>query len=56
MPVRADEASAAESTQSERGRRVIDVVGHVLAAGVRLENRFKAVLRIRIGFFDEGVR
>jgi hypothetical protein len=56
MPVPTDETFVAESAQLERGRRVIDVVGHILAAGMQLENRFKAVLRTRIGFFDEGLR
>jgi|HubBroStandDraft_1064217.scaffolds.fasta_scaffold641118_1 hypothetical protein len=52
MPVDTDDAFVAQPTQSELGHRAIEVVGHLLAVGIRLENRFKTVPRLRIGFFE----
>jgi hypothetical protein len=56
MPVRPDKTSVVDSIQLERSRQAIDLVGHLLAAGIRLENRVKAVPRLRIGLFEERVR
>jgi hypothetical protein len=52
MPVDTDETFVAPPTTSELDRRAMEMVGFLLAAGMRLENRIKSVPRVRIRLFD----
>jgi hypothetical protein len=42
MPVDTDDTLVARSTQSELGRRAIEVIGYLLAVGIRLESRTRS--------------
>jgi hypothetical protein len=41
MPVRSDSPSVCRSAQSERDRRTISEVGHLLTSGIRLEHQLR---------------
>lgn len=41
MPVRSDNSSVCTSAQSERDRRAISVIGHLLTTGIWLEHQLR---------------
>jgi hypothetical protein len=49
VPVRSDNPSESPSAQSERERRAISMVGHLLTTGVWLEHRLRNTPTPRIG-------
>jgi hypothetical protein len=54
VPVRSESPSVRRSAQSERDRRAINLVGHLLTTGIWLEHQLRATATPRVGVAERS--